>query len=145
MYIRLELAIGSKFPEGIYQIIDESIYVYFCEGAAKLPAPDWEAIEETSNGESIIFWFTEDGWRKYGTYFSGIVYEPPAYEWFVEHQGRIHAYIINNEDEYDVAWQDQYQVGLWYEECQDLLGEDPDFIVKDIDSWKQFEESLEII
>lgn len=126
---------NSQEPEGIYQYCSTVLDDY-CGEVWGLPVPEISS-DITEEYGSIVFWFTELGWKKFGTYFSGLVFEPEAYEDLIDNDFVLQVGVIEYREDYTVLYEDKYQVGLtMYDSSEGLNDMRP---LMSGNEWKEFE------
>lgn len=113
MLIRLEMHnTHGKSRYGIYQILDPYVLDEVCTTANLLPIPNYNEIKPIK--EIFSYWFTLEGWQKYGKGFVDLFYEPYGIEELYNNNSPVYVSIINTETEekLSVIYQDQWQKAL---------------------------------
>ena len=135
MWIRLESCHQDCTPVGVYQDFDYYFLNDFC-GQVMLLTIHEDVIEEEECC-APSFWFTLEGWEKYGRWFEG-VFEPEARE---QDEATILVSIIEDCGKFHPLYKDKFQVALAYEEAIWITSE-PRWRINSLEDWQKFEREL---
>lgn len=116
MFVRLEAHRAQSLQrEGIYQIIDPSVINEVCMNANLLPVPN--KIDIVPVDDVIFYWFTLEGWYKYGQGFLELLFEPEGVLELEKLDSPLYLLVYNTEVENDLfkPYEDDYQIALMYE------------------------------